>query len=253
MAGSPELIDLSDANNEIEVASAAEQINNQGRAPPQLLSEESNDSSDVEFISEREVLPPLLPIPTRTNAQPQPVAANIFQPFVQGFSAIRDRLMIGARFPRDGPVGEREGFPGRSPYDEEVNRIAQAVGNQVGQHRHAQPRRRGVPAPLPVEIELFGNGDINMDYAAAAFAVGGVVDTDVDSATPDRSSSPYKAPPAAQEGFTRKIEEDDVVVCSHCGDELGAGEGEIKRQVWVNKQCGHVWHLSPLDTHSVTY
>ena len=71
----------------------------------------------------------------------------------------------------------------------------------------------------------------------------------VGNSTPDRRPEPpYKPPPAAPEGFTRKIEEDDVVVCVNCGDELGAGDGEVQRQVWVAKNCGHVWQA---QTHSL--
>ncbi len=50
----------------------------------------------------------------------------------------------------------------------------------------------------------------------------------------------YNAPSPAQEGFTRTPKEDDVLVCPNCDDELGLGDDEIKRQVWVVKACGHV-------------
>ncbi len=50
----------------------------------------------------------------------------------------------------------------------------------------------------------------------------------------------YNPPPPAQRGFTRSPNEDDVLVCPHCDDELGVGSEEVKRQVWVVKACGHV-------------
>ena len=53
----------------------------------------------------------------------------------------------------------------------------------------------------------------------------------------------YEVPPLAQRGFTRSPGEDDVLVCPHCNDELGLGEHEEKRQVWVVKTCGHVRFL----------
>lgn len=53
----------------------------------------------------------------------------------------------------------------------------------------------------------------------------------------------YDPPVAAQEGFTRTPKEDDVLVCPNCDDELGLGDDEVKRQVWVVKACGHVCTL----------
>ena len=50
----------------------------------------------------------------------------------------------------------------------------------------------------------------------------------------------YDPPPPAQEGFTRTPSEDDILVCPNCDDELGLGDDEVKRQVWVVKACGHV-------------
>lgn len=50
----------------------------------------------------------------------------------------------------------------------------------------------------------------------------------------------YDPPTPAQEGFTRTPNEDDVLVCPNCDDELGLGDDEVKRQVWVVKACGHV-------------
>ena len=59
----------------------------------------------------------------------------------------------------------------------------------------------------------------------------------------------YDPPPPAQQGFTRSPNEDDILVCPHCDDELGVGKDEVKRQVWVVKACGHVrarYHRSPI-------
>lgn len=50
----------------------------------------------------------------------------------------------------------------------------------------------------------------------------------------------YDPPPPAQRGFTRSPNEDDFLVCPHCDDELGVGDDEVKRQVWVVRACGHV-------------
>ena len=55
----------------------------------------------------------------------------------------------------------------------------------------------------------------------------------------------YEPPSPPAPGFTRSPDEDDTLVCPNCDDELGVGESELKRQVWVVKACGHV---GPTDT-----
>ncbi|KAF9891789.1 hypothetical protein FE257_003270 [Aspergillus nanangensis] len=55
----------------------------------------------------------------------------------------------------------------------------------------------------------------------------------------DRRST-YKPPSPPPEGFTRTVGEDDLVCCPNCDAELGTGD-EIKKQIWVAKQCGHVY------------
>lgn len=75
-----------------------------------------------------------------------------------------------------------------------------------------------------------------LNYEAQGFELIGTTR----SSSPPRATSPYKAPKASAPGYTRKIEEDDIVVCPHCGDELGMGDNDLKQQIWVVKQCGHV-------------
>lgn len=75
-----------------------------------------------------------------------------------------------------------------------------------------------------------------LNYEAQGFELIGAVR----SSPPPRPSSPYKAPRAPATEFTRKVEEDEIVVCPHCGDELGTGCDDLKQQIWVVKQCGHV-------------
>ena len=50
----------------------------------------------------------------------------------------------------------------------------------------------------------------------------------------------YEAPGPARPGFKRSPKDGDVLVCPICDDELGTGESDTKRQVWVVKACGHV-------------
>lgn len=86
-----------------------------------------------------------------------------------------------------------------------------------------------------------GHFMINLDYTQPAFALGGLEMFDRSSETPQVVQEPYKAPPAPKEGFIRTFAEDDMVLCPMCGDELATGKGDTKQQVWVVKQCGHVY------------
>lgn len=89
---------------------------------------------------------------------------------------------------------------------------------------------------LPRLAALDGFQRPRLNYEAQGFELIGAAH----SSPPPRPSSPYKAPRAVTGGFTRKVEEDDIVVCPHCGDELGTGNDDLKQQIWVVKQCGHV-------------
>lgn len=54
----------------------------------------------------------------------------------------------------------------------------------------------------------------------------------------------YDPPSPPRPGFTRAPKEDDILVCPNCEGELGVGNSEIKKQVWVIKRCGHVSLIS---------
>ncbi|KAL4782238.1 hypothetical protein BJX76DRAFT_349536 [Aspergillus varians] len=56
----------------------------------------------------------------------------------------------------------------------------------------------------------------------------------------ERPRDSYKPPSPAPEGFTRSIAEDDIATCPNCDEELGTGD-DTKQQIWVAKQCGHVY------------
>ena len=98
-----------------------------------------------------------------------------------------------------------------------------------------------------IEWENFPGGNFDppahLDYLASAF------DLDEPARRQPQPRLPTYNPPApAQEGFTRTPKEDDVLVCPNCDDELGLGEDDVKRQVWVVKACGHVGAVYPSTT-----
>lgn len=94
-----------------------------------------------------------------------------------------------------------------------------------------------------------GNFDLpaHLDYVAPAFNL-----EQPARRQPQPRLPTYSPPAPAQEGFTRTPNEDDVLVCPNCDDELGSGDDEVKRQVWVVKACGHVcaiatWSFGPFE------
>ncbi|KAJ9252266.1 hypothetical protein DTO207G8_4881 [Paecilomyces variotii] len=108
-------------------------------------------------------------------------------------------------------------------------------------------RARNLARPVPHGVETFWIGDapnegidltvdldvdvpLGMDYHLAGFTV----------ENPSQPVSSYKPPTPPPEGFTRSAQEDEMVICPNCGDELGTGD-ETKQQIWVAKPCGHVY------------
>lgn len=112
----------------------------------------------------------------------------------------------------------------------------EGIRREVGRMEPPAPvNYRGSAGPA-VEDDLFVFGNRaeielpqGMDYEAAGFAM----------VTPPPT---YKAPGPAQEGFTRSPGEEDRLVCPNCEEELGTGDQELKRQIWVARSCGHVRH-----------
>ncbi len=79
------------------------------------------------------------------------------------------------------------------------------------------------------QIDLPGN----LDFMRQGFPMG--------NGPRARSYTPtYQAPPPPREGYTRSPTEDFMAICANCDEELGMGESELKKQVWVARKCGHV-------------
>ncbi|RAL14556.1 putative RING finger domain protein [Aspergillus homomorphus CBS 101889] len=86
----------------------------------------------------------------------------------------------------------------------------------------------------------------DVDLSIIGHQPAGPIDLTVnlDPQRPERPERPppnaYKPPSPPPDGFTRTLEEEDVVVCPNCDGELGIGD-DIRQQIWVAKQCGHVY------------
>lgn len=131
----------------------------------------------------------------------------------------------------------QEGPPNRYTYSNGV--YTQVPQYNSGSSWQPQPQ---LQLPRISALDAFQRPRLN--YEAQGFELIGAAQ--MSTTPPPRPASPYKAPRTSGPGFTRKVEEDEIVVCPHCGDELGTGDGDLKQQIWVVKQCGHV---SRSDSH----
>ena len=86
-----------------------------------------------------------------------------------------------------------------------------------------------------INSHMFSTPDLDYQMQAGIFRGGA-------SAGGSRQEE-YKPPKEAREGFTRSPEEDDILLCCACDQELGAdSESEHGDEVWTGK-CGHVSFL----------
>ncbi|KAL9101298.1 MAG: hypothetical protein Q9163_003433 [Psora crenata] len=85
-------------------------------------------------------------------------------------------------------------------------------------------------------------GHVNIPSIMDVQAIGFNLDRPHRHTRPATRPPTYDVPPPPRQGFTRSPRDDDLLVCPNCEDELGVGEYEVKRQVWVVKACGHVCH-----------
>ncbi|PWY63887.1 hypothetical protein BO70DRAFT_367128 [Aspergillus heteromorphus CBS 117.55] len=119
-------------------------------------------------------------------------------------------------------------------------------------HGHRTSRRGPLPRLSGVESLWIGDDPaidltINLDVDGPLG-----LDYQLTGLTPERAPvNSYKPPSPPPEGYTRNVGEDDVVVCPNCSSELGIGN-ETKQQIWVVKQCGHVYCGECASNRAVT-
>ncbi|EXJ78852.1 hypothetical protein A1O1_09254 [Capronia coronata CBS 617.96] len=208
-----EVIDLSDDNSDFQV----EDLEGGTDWPS---NESGSDSGDVQIVHER-------PAPPGNRRPPQPARPATRRPSPRHADRgpwvnLPDFLRRSTQFMFGNVQNANDVF---------LNRL-DGIRSRAGDGRQEGETR---------ENEAGGNFIINLDYRQPAFALGGLEIYDRSSETPQVINEPYKAPPAPKEGFIRTFAEDDVVLCPMCGDELATGKGDTKQQVWVVKQCGHVY------------
>ena len=79
------------------------------------------------------------------------------------------------------------------------------------------------------QIDLPGN----LDFMRQGFPMG-------DGPRAQSYPPTYQAPPPSRPGYTRSPNETIFAICANCDEELGAGEDDLKKQVWAARKCGHV-------------
>lgn len=202
-------------------------------------------SPEVQFVSVRRLDPPnrTVPPPRRNDSDGDDV-----------------------QFVQERPLTEQERRARQAAAQHaELDRVIAVLGHQHG-HRHtfahlrgeidrvnahihhlADNMQRGGPQPPPrlrrgnhirMGVAGGGGGGIfvapNLNFGVVGFDLG------YGGGRPEPPPPTYEAPPPAPEGFTRSPEEDDVLVCPNCDSELCKGDDDVKKQVWIAKQCGHV-------------
>ncbi|PVH97532.1 hypothetical protein DM02DRAFT_80559 [Periconia macrospinosa] len=105
-----------------------------------------------------------------------------------------------------------------------------AARSRSGSNAGPRPPPRRIPNHFHLEFSV-----PQMHYGAVAFNLGFPHDE------PSSPEPTYDAPPEAPAGFTRSPQEEDSLICPNCEEELCVGDNEQKKQVWIVKQCGHVY------------
>ena len=115
---------------------------------------------------------------------------------------------------------------------------AQGSGQAQHQGIHHSARHQ---VPNDADLLYLQHADFNfalpgrLDFETQGFRMG-----DEAQARPQPPLPTYEPPPAARPGYTRSPNEEDVMICPNCNDELGVGHNAEKRQVWIVRKCGHV-------------
>ncbi|KAF9700709.1 hypothetical protein EKO04_002033 [Ascochyta lentis] len=204
-------------------------------------------SPEIQFVSARRLDPP-------PRLQPP-------SPFRRNESDGDD-----VQFVREQPLPEHERRARQhAAQHAELDRVIAVLGNNRHHHyqflhlreeidranahiqRASDNMRRGGPVPPPryrraghIRMGVAGGGAglfvaPNLNFGVVGFDMG----YDGNQAEPPPPT--YEAPPPAPEGFTRSPEEEDVLICPNCDSELCKGDDDVKRQVWIAKQCGHIY------------
>ncbi|KAF1933289.1 uncharacterized protein M421DRAFT_712 [Didymella exigua CBS 183.55] len=197
-------------------------------------------SPDIQFVSERRLDPP----PRRNDSDGDDVQFVQERPLTEQERRARQHAARHAELDRVIAVlgethNDRYSF---AHLRGEIDRANAHI------HHLAENMRHGGPQPPPrfrrgnhirMGVAGGGGGGIfvapNLNFGMVGFDLG------YGGARPEPPPPTYEAPPPALVGFTRSPEENDVLVCPNCDSELCKGDDDVKKQVWIAKQCGHIY------------
>jgi len=186
------------------------------RSSPILFEHNGQEEDEVEFLRER----PLPESRRRRNMDVGLITSLLDAPGVRAHVPhLRQQIERRARVVNN-----------HARQMERMEQLFESSRNR-GTAFHIPPRRRG-----HLHIGFIAP---TMNFTAVGFDLGLQFDEDIAADAPAAPPT-YNAPDKAPDGFTRSPQEDGVLICPNCGDELCVGDSDQKRQVWIVKSCGHV-------------
>ncbi|KAL9623458.1 MAG: hypothetical protein Q9160_002351 [Pyrenula sp. 1 TL-2023] len=214
-----------------------------------------NNDGDLEVVGERRIQDRRLPTPIHTRPEDPinpPPPDPFFRRLPPAASSSRSRDAPSHRGFFEGALQNVFGFmgyggrmgPSTGGPVMSMNTVPQASGSLRGDIRRGLPGSIGATMgffsaqpSLPREPPLNGtNIPWPLDYETQGFQMG----VHRYQSPPASEPPDYNPPAKARGGYTRKIQEEEILVCPRCGDELGVGDDPFKSQVWASK-CGHVY------------
>lgn len=199
-------------------------------------------SPEIQFVSARRLDPHNRPAPQprRNDSDGDEVQFVQERPLTEEERRIRQREQQHAELDRVFAVlgnhrGDERSFAHlRGQIDRANAHIQQLAHNMRQGGPHPPPRGRRAAAHIQMGVAAHVFVRPNLNFGMVGFDLG------YERNQPEPPPPTYEAPAPAPEGFTRSPEEDDVLVCPNCDSELCKGETDLKKQVWIAKQCGHV-------------
>ncbi|KAF2658889.1 hypothetical protein K491DRAFT_776001 [Lophiostoma macrostomum CBS 122681] len=181
-----------------------------------------SDSPEIEFIRARRIEP--------QHQGPAPQHGN--NPDEDDVQIVGENVLPGEPHDIGAILANQEYLQRQIRAVQAMRRAQQAhVGMRLRHHQIMHPA--APPRGRPRAHVHVGFIAPNLDFDMVGFDVGRR------PASPPRAPT-YNAPDPAPEGFTR-TPGDEAFVCPNCEEELCIGDSDVKRQVWIAKQCGHMY------------
>ena len=211
-------------------------------------------SPELEFMFARTLLPTTMPYPRPRAIGPPRIGSAS----VGGSSSRSPSLFSLSNVGRTGAGGPSSWAQWRTvgQSSRQFQAAARPEEHHPQRNNHQQEARPRVPNGrihtqfvedlLHNRDPMFMNANPNMDlpdqlnFVAQGFAMSSGGGQAAENARARAPPPAYDPPSPPRTGYTRSPREEDILLCPNCGEELGVGKDDIKKQVWVIKRCGHV-------------